>query len=270
MTRSVFLFLLWLLNAGLASAQTIAVRAGNLIDPANRSLAKNQIILVRDRKIVSVGADLPIPPDAQVVDLSHSWVMPGIMDAHTHITEGDLKYITDQNWYLRESTGLRSLRGLHGSQELLNRGITTIRDAGNDANFAAVDLRKAIDAEWFVGPTVLTAGKAIAPFGGQNRDVPQEMGAIWHFEYYDGDGPNEIRKAVRENIFYGADFIKLVADNSDYHFSLEEIRAAVEKLTLPDERSPYTCLAARPRRTRSRVVSIQSSMVSSFQTTNSA
>ena len=229
MTRSVFLFLLWLLNAGLASAQTIAVRAGNLIDPANGSLAKNQIILVRDRKIVSVGADLPIPPDAQVVDLSHSWVMPGIMDAHTHITEGDLKYITDQNWYLRESTGLRSLRGLHGSQVLLNRGITTIRDAGNDANFAAVDLRKAIDAAWFVGPSVLTAGKAIAPFGGQNRDVPQEMGAIWHFEYYDGDGPNEIRKAVRENIFYGADFIKLVADNSDYHFSLEEIRAAVEE-----------------------------------------
>jgi imidazolonepropionase-like amidohydrolase len=153
--------------------------------------------------------------------------MPGIMDAHTHITEGDLKSITDQNWYLRESTGFRSLRGLHGSQILLNRGITTIRDAGNDANFAAVDLRKAIDAGWFVGPTVLTAGKAIAPFGGQNRDVPQEMGPIWHFEYYDGDSVDEIRKAVREDIFYGADFIKLVADNSDYHFSVEEIRAAV-------------------------------------------
>jgi len=104
-----------------------------------------------------------------------------------------------------------------------------VRDVGNDANFAAVDLRKAIDAGWFVGPTVQTAGKIIAPYGGQSRGIPQEIGPFWRFEYYDADGPEEIRKAVRENIFYGADLIKLVADNSDYHYSLEEIRAAVEE-----------------------------------------
>ncbi len=104
-----------------------------------------------------------------------------------------------------------------------------MRDVGNDANFAAVDLRKAIDAGWFVGPKVQTAGKIIAPYGGQSQGIPPEIGPFWRFEYYDADSPEEIRKAVRENIFYGADLIKLVADNSDYHYSLEEIRAAVDE-----------------------------------------
>jgi imidazolonepropionase-like amidohydrolase len=223
-------WILWcLLFAGSANAQSIAILAGNLIDPARGVVSRSQIILVKDRKIVEVGAKLPIPKDAEVVDLSKAWVMPGIMDAHTHITAGGVKYFWDQNWYLREGTGLRALRGLLMAQTLLNAGITTVRDAGNDANFAAVDLRKAIDAGWFVGPTILTAGKAVAPFGGQNKGTPLEIGPIWSFEYYDANSPEEIRKAVREDIYYGADFIKIIADNGDYHYSVEEIRAAVDE-----------------------------------------
>jgi imidazolonepropionase-like amidohydrolase len=184
---------------------------------------------VKDKKIVEVGANVAIPKDSAVIDLSNEWVMPGVMDAHTHVTQS-VKYFRelDHN-YLVEATGQRALRGLYESQILLNAGITTVRDVGNDANFAAVDLRKAIDAGWFVGPTVQTAGKIIAPYGGQSRGIPQEIGPFWRFEYYDADNPEEIRKAVRENIFYGADLIKLVADNSDYHYSLEEIRAAVDE-----------------------------------------
>jgi len=212
-----------------ACAQTVAIRAGNLIDPANGTVTKNQIILVKDKKIVEVGPNVVIPKDSEVIDLSNEWVMPGIMDAHTHVTQS-VKYFRelDHN-YLVEGTGMRALRGLYTSQILLNAGITTVRDVGNDANFAAVDLRKAIDAGWFVGPTVQTAGKIIAPFGGQSRGIPPEIGPFWLFEYYDADSPEEIRKYVRENIFYGADLIKLVADNSDYHYSVEEIRAAVEE-----------------------------------------
>jgi imidazolonepropionase-like amidohydrolase len=218
-----------LLLAISACAQTIVIRAGNLIDPATAAVTKNQIILIKDKKIQAVGPSLSIPKDAQLIDLSNEWVMPGIMDAHTHVTQS-VKYFRelDHN-YLVESTGLRALRGLHTAQTLLNAGITTVRDVGNDANFAAVDLRKAIDAGWFVGPTVQTAGKIIAPFGGQSGGIPQEIGPFWRFEYYDADSPDEIRKAVRENIFYGADLIKLVADNSDYHYSIEEVRAAVEE-----------------------------------------
>ena len=224
----------WLLSICLllalpAWAQTVAIRAGNLIDPATGAVAKNQIILVKGKKIVEVGPNVAIPADAQVIDLSSEWVMPGIMDAHTHVTQSVRLFGELDHNYLVEATGLRALRGLYTAQTLLNAGITTVRDVGNDANFAAVDLRKAIDAGWFVGPTVQTAGKIIAPYGGQSRGIPQEIGPFWRFEYYDADGPEEIRKAVRENIFYGADLIKLVADNSDYHYSLEEIRAAVEE-----------------------------------------
>jgi len=218
-----------LLLAVSACAQTIAIRAGNLIDPATGTVAKNQTVLVKDKKIQAVGSAVSIPKDAQIIDLSSEWVMPGIMDAHTHVTQS-VKYFRelDHN-YLVESTGLRALRGLRTAQALLNAGVTTVRDVGNDANFAAVDLRKAIDAGWFVGPTVQTAGKIIAPFGGQSGGIPAEIGPFWRFEYYDADSPDEIRKAVRENIFYGADLIKLVADNSDYHYSIEEVRAAVEE-----------------------------------------
>jgi imidazolonepropionase-like amidohydrolase len=212
-----------------AWAQTVAIRAGNLIDPATGTVAKNQIILVKDKRIVDVGPSVAIPNDAEVVDLSNEWIMPGIMDAHTHITQSVQYFHELDSNYLREDTPLRALRGLWTGQELLNAGVTTVRDVGNDANFAAVALRKAIDRGWFVGPTVLTAGKIIAPFGGQTRGIPQEIGPFWQFEYYDADNANEIRKAVRENIYYGADLIKLVADNSDYHYSVEELRAAVDE-----------------------------------------
>ncbi len=224
-----WLLAMCLLLAVPAWAQTVAIRAGNLIDPATGAVAKNQIILVKDKKILEVGPNVAIPAGSQVVDLSNEWVMPGIMDAHTHVTQSVKLFGELDHNYLVEATGLRALRGLYTAQTLLNAGITTVRDVGNDANFAAVDLRKAIDAGWFVGPTVQTAGKIIAPYGGQSRGIPQEIGPFWRFEYYDADGPEEIRKAVRENIFYGADLIKLVADNSDYHYSLEEIRAAVDE-----------------------------------------
>jgi imidazolonepropionase-like amidohydrolase len=78
----------------------------------------------------------------EIVDLSNSWVMPGIMGAYTHVTLIEESFNGD-SVYLVEGTGLRALRGLHTAQILLNAGITTVRDVGNDANFAAVDLRKA-------------------------------------------------------------------------------------------------------------------------------
>ena len=111
----------------------------------------------------------------------------------------------------------------------MNAGITTVRDVGNEAGYASVDVRNAINKGWFTGPTILTSGKIIAPFGGQSSGVPPEVGPIWRYEYIDADGPAEIRKAVRENIFYGADLIKLVSDNSDYFYSEEEIRAAADE-----------------------------------------
>ena len=226
--RAKLLAFFLLFFASPALAQTIAIRAGNLIDPAKGTVAKDQVILVKDGKITSVSAGGAIPKDAEVVDLSGAWVMPGVMDAHTHVTSGQKDWDLERG-FLHEDSAFRALRGLKTALTLLDAGITTVRDVGNDANYAAVDLRKAIEQGWFVGPTLLTAGKIIAPYGGQSGNVSTEMGPYWRFEYIDADGPEEIRKAVREDIFHGADLIKLVADNSPYHYSLDEIRAAVDE-----------------------------------------
>jgi imidazolonepropionase-like amidohydrolase len=211
-------------------AQVVAIRAGTVIDPAHGTSAKDQIILVDKGKIVSIGAGVAIPAGAEVIDLSHEWVAPGLIDAHTHMTlteiAGDAPF---ESFYLNQSSTLRGLRGLHNAMEVLRAGFTTLRDVGNSAEWAMSDVRRAIDFGWFVGPTIIDSGKIIAPFGGQSRDIPPRQGPFWQFEYMDADGPAEIRKAVRTNIYYGAGVIKLVADNNPYHYSVDEFRAAVDE-----------------------------------------
>jgi imidazolonepropionase-like amidohydrolase len=90
-------------------------------------------------------------------------------------------------------------------------------------------VRRAIQAGMFEGPAILSSGKIIAPFGGQSTAIPPEQGPFWRYEYIDADTPEEMRKAVRENIYYGVDVIKLVADNSPFHLSVEEVKAAVDE-----------------------------------------
>jgi imidazolonepropionase-like amidohydrolase len=140
--------------------------------------------------------------------------------------EGDAPF---ESFYLNQSSTLRGLHGLHNAQLLLNQGFTTLRDVGNSAEYAMSDVRRAIDSGWFTGPTIIDSGKIIAPFGGQSHGIPPRQGPFWQFEYIDADGPEEIRKAVRTNIYYGAGVIKLVADNNPYHFSIDEFRAAVDE-----------------------------------------
>jgi imidazolonepropionase-like amidohydrolase len=219
-----------LLLAPPAFAQVVAIRAGAVIDPAHGSSARDQVILIENGKISRVGGAVPIPAGAAVVDLSHEWVAPGLMDAHTHMTlteiAGDAPF---ESFYLNQSSTLRGLRGLHNAMAVLQAGFTTLRDVGNSAEWAMSDVRRAIDAGWFEGPTIIDSGKIIAPFGGQSRDIPPRQGPFWQFEYIDADGPAEIRKAVRTDIYYGAGVIKLVADNNPYHYSVEEFRAAVDE-----------------------------------------
>jgi imidazolonepropionase-like amidohydrolase len=225
------LFLLIALFSFFASAQDIAIRAGNLIDPATGNVAKNQVIVVHEGKIASVGTS--VPAGAKLIDLSNEWVMPGLMDAHTHITMnlpvnppgGSLW----ESYYVKESTGFRTLRGIHTGEVLLNRGFTTVRDVGNNGDYGDVAVRKGIESGWFHGPTVIAAGKIIGPFGGQFHDISPEQGRFWQFEYIDADTPDEIRKAVHQNIFYGSQVIKLVADNSAFHYSVDDIKAAVDE-----------------------------------------
>ncbi len=227
------ILLVILLFASPALAQTTAIRAGHVIDPATGAVAHNQTILVKDGKIVAVGAQVRLPADAEVIDLSNSWVLPGLMDAHTHITMNLAPAPTGADiwvdYFAHESTGLRVLQGVVNARLMLEAGFTVVRDVGNAANFADTDLRKGIERGWVVGPTIINTGKIIAPFGGQFHNIAAEQGPVWQFEYYDADSPDEVRKAVRQNIYYGAKAIKLVADNSPFHYSEAELRAAVEE-----------------------------------------
>lgn len=214
-----------------AAAGTIAIRAGALIDPEFGAVKRDQVVLVEDGKITAIGAQLAIPSGATVIDLSHEWLMPGLMDAHTHLTlaeviGGDAPF---ESFYIKESTAYRALRGLRNAGDLLAAGFTTVRDVGNAAEYAIEDVRRAIDTGMFPGPTIISCGKIIAPFGGQSHSIPAEQGRFWSYEYLDADGPDAIRKAVRQNLYYGARAIKLVLDNNPYHYSVEELRAAIEE-----------------------------------------
>jgi imidazolonepropionase-like amidohydrolase len=221
---------LGLLLAAPLGAQVTAIRAGAVVDPAHGSTATDQVILIEQGRIKAIGAALAIPAGARIIDLSHEWVTAGLIDAHTHMTlaegAGDAPF---ESFYLNQSSTLRGLRGLHNVQAVLNAGFTTLRDVGNSGEYAMSDVRRAIEAGWFVGPTIIDAGKIIAPFGGQSRNIPPRQGAFWSFEYIDADGPAEVRKAVRTAIYYGAGVIKLVGDNNPYHYSLEEFQAAVDE-----------------------------------------
>jgi imidazolonepropionase-like amidohydrolase len=213
-----------------AATKVVAIRAGTLIDPGTGQVLHDQTILVQDGIVRAMGTDVPVPPDATRVDLSREWVAPGLMDAHTHLTLtevlGDAPF---ESFYLSEASAFRALRGMHNAQVLLERGFTTIRDVGNDGEYAMIEVRRAIDKGLFAGPTVIGSGKIIAPFGGQSHAIPPERGAFWSYEYLDADTPDEVRKAVRRNLYYGAGVIKLVSDNNAYHASEEELRAAVDE-----------------------------------------
>jgi len=226
-------FWICFLNCPVVLSQTIAIRAGHIVDPASGTVTDNQIILIKDGKIVDIRAKIQTSDADQVVDLQNSWLIPGLMDAHTHLTLSIPPNLPSglpfEFTYLKESSALRALRCLRHARLVLETGFTTVRDVGNEANFAATDVRRAIEMGWFDGPTILNAGKIIGPFGGQSYRMSPEQGMFWLFEYIDADTPDEVRKAVRQNIYYGANIIKLVADNSVFYYSEEEIRAAVEE-----------------------------------------
>lgn len=219
-----------LLAVSAASAETIVIKVGHLVDPANGTVTDNRIVLIDGAKIVDVLDRMPSPAPATVIDLSASWVLPGLMDLHTHLTY-DYSGNLCAN-YVEHGNGYRALMGLRRAEDMLAAGFTTVRDLGNAGNFVDTDLRKAIEAGLFVGPTIVNAGKIIAPFGAQQDSAAPEVGPCWNYEYMDADGVDEIRKAVRTNIFYGARVIKLVSDpRGKTHgiYTEEEIRVAADE-----------------------------------------
>jgi imidazolonepropionase-like amidohydrolase len=229
--------LLLLLLAALAfasvsvSAQVTAIRAGRLVDPEAGTAAENQVILVEGGKIKAVGRGLNIPAGANVIDLSRATVLPGLFDAHTHLCmsvnmerdAGNYFYTT-----LRDPDSYRSLQGAANGRAMLEAGFTTVRDVGNEGNHACTSLRRAIERGLVVGPTVVNAGRIIAPLGGQFHLQPDKPG-LAEPEYRFADTRDEMRKAIRENAHFGARLIKIVVDDQPYMYTADDIRFMVEE-----------------------------------------
>jgi imidazolonepropionase-like amidohydrolase len=212
-------------------ASTIAIRAGTLIDPEKGTAERNQVVLVQNGKITDVGGAVRIPAGAQVVDLSTHTVLPGLFDAHTHLCldvnprrdAGNYFYTT-----LRDPDAFRAVQGVVHARAMLDAGFTTVRDVGNEGNFACTSVRAAIDRDLIDGPTMLNAGRIMAPYGGQFQLQPDKPG-LAEPEYFFADTRDEMRKGVRENIHFGARLIKIVVDDQQYIYSVDDIRFIIEE-----------------------------------------
>jgi len=214
-------------------SSTFVIRAGTVIDPESGTSSSNQTIVVEAGKIKAVGNKVDVPSGATMVDLSRSTVMPGLFDAHTHLCM-DVNVVRDAGSYflttLFDSDADRAIQGTVNARSMLETGFTTVRDVGNEGRYACVSVREAIDRGAIVGPTMITAGRIIAPYGGQFHLQPNRPD-LAEPEYYFADTRDEMRKAIRENIHYGARVIKIVVDDQRYIYSEDDIRFIVDEAT---------------------------------------
>jgi imidazolonepropionase-like amidohydrolase len=213
-----------------AQATVTAIKAGKLVMPETGATLTNQIILIEGSRIKAVGADVQIPAGAKVIDLSKFTVLPGLFACHEHMAFLiRAKGVERGSLFFYDITHTNAERAIHAvvnARDMLTSGFTTIRDIGNDANYVSTDLRRAIDQGLIPGPTIINSGRIIAPYGGQYFLNPErkELGAP---EYFFADTRDEMRKAIRENIHFGARVIKIVVDDQRYIYSADDIRFMV-------------------------------------------
>jgi imidazolonepropionase-like amidohydrolase len=217
------------------TTRRVAIRAARLIDGNNETVMKNAVVLVEGEKITAVGSGLVAPADAKVIDLGDATLLPGLVDAHTHLlTEYDGTNLTLEDVAMlrtvaKQSTAERALFGAKLGREDLEAGITTVRDVGNSGVNGDVALRRAFDRGWLPGPRMVTSTRALAAQGGQLGRLIPEAQKLIEQEYVTIRGAESARQAVRQALYDGAGCIKVIVNGSPANVTLEEMNTIVDE-----------------------------------------
>ncbi len=193
----------------------VYVKAGHLFDGTSDTLRDNVVLVIEGERITRVApaGEVTIPSGAEVVDLSQAWVLPGLIDCHTH-----LSYRADQYDPINDVKLTPFDYGFYAvvnANRTLQAGFTSVRDVSSPP-FLAVDLRRTIDEGFIPGPRVVASGPAISITGGHgdmNGFAPAVSNAMYPAErdFAIADSPDEMRHVVRAQIKYGVDVIKILA-----------------------------------------------------------
>jgi imidazolonepropionase-like amidohydrolase len=217
-----------------AAPDVTVLRAARLIDPKTGNVIASPVVVVRGGRIASVGSNTPVPAGAKVIELGNLTLLPGLIDAHTHLLQNYSGQLggDDPNMLMTVatmSTAKRALLGAKMGREDLEAGITTVRDLGNSGFGGDVALRDAINAGWVVGPRMRASTRAISAAGGQFGAVQPETQKLIEQEYVVVSSVDDARRAVRQAFYDGADLIKVIVNTGPRVVSLDEMRVIVEE-----------------------------------------
>ena len=218
------------------------ILAGRLFDGTGDNIRENVAILIEGDRIKSIAsaADMKIPAGASVIDLTHSTVLPGLIDCHTHLSHRADRY--NEIYKFKDTPFTLAYFSVGNARRTLDAGFTTVRDVGSPP-FMAVDLRNAINDGFLVGPRIVASGPGISITGGHgdlNNFSPQTRVMMFPDErnFQIADGVDQVRHVVRAQVKYGVDVIKILATGGVLskgdspgapQFTFEELKAAAEE-----------------------------------------
>lgn len=226
----------------------VVLKAARLIDGTGAAPITNAIVVVTDNKITAVGVagSVRVPSGAKTIDLGNVTLLPGFIDAHTHLIGRVLGDPEGETAAVRDYDSFGAMLGVLHARDTLMAGFTSVRNVGASGRFDDMALRKAINEGWTPGPRMETAGHAIGITGGHCDENGFRPGLL-QLGPMDGvaNGPEEIRAAVRYQIKYGADVIKTCATGGVLsegdavgatQYSFEELRALVDEANKLDRK----------------------------------